>query len=140
MRKEEFYKYDKIAKEYAEAISEVAEFNYGCEVRTFYKIKPHVASRKAESLSLYKNIQAVLVSLENDRDNTDIYTNAPSVNYMHLAIQGYNVTKEKLAKGLYLKEEEIIDLKPITSKRKRVGYCLKEMNLDSGHNDIFLNN
>jgi len=59
---------------------------------------------------------------------------------MHLAIQGYNVTKEKLAKGLYVKEEEIIGLKPITSKRKRVGYCLKEMNLDSGHHDIFLNN
>ena len=59
MRKEEFHKYDTIAKQYANAMSEVADFNYGAEVRTFYKIKPHIASRKAESLSRYRNIKAV---------------------------------------------------------------------------------
>ena len=58
---------------------------------------------------------------------------------MHLAIEGYNITKENLAKGLYVKEEEI-HLKKLTSKRKRVGYCLKEMNLNSSHHDIFINN
>ena len=40
MKKEQFHKYDNEAKKYGVAISEVADWNYGCEARTFYKIKP----------------------------------------------------------------------------------------------------
>ena len=139
MKKENFKKYDTEAIKYAEGISQVAEFNYGCEVRTLYKIKPHTASKKAESLSKYRNVKAVLVTLENDRDETDIYTKVPTVNHMHLAIQGSNLTTEKIAKALFVNENEVKHLQKLYSKQMRVGYCLKNMNLSSSHHDIFFN-
>jgi len=49
MRKEEFHKYDKIAKEYAEAISEVAEFE-----RSRIKERISEGVQKAKERGAYK--------------------------------------------------------------------------------------
>ena len=140
MKKENFKKYDAEAVKYAEGISELAEFNYGCEVRTFYKIKQHTASKKAESLANNRNVKAVLVTVENDRNDNDIYTKVYSINHLHLAIEGNNLTTEKIAKALYVDEEHVMNLRKLDSKQMRVGYCLKNMNLSSSHHDIFFNN
>jgi hypothetical protein len=130
MKKEQFHKYDNEAKKYGVAISEVADWNYGCEARTFYKIKPHIASKKTENLSKYRNVTALELRDNAKQQLAEIKTIESGVEYLN---------KVKAIEVWAKAEKKDAELQNIVAEQKLrtqriLGGLLKEDNLNKGGN------
>ena len=121
---------------YAFHLATLSEWNMVATVRTHYRMKPHTATKKFESLSRMKGVNAVFGCLQPDRD----FNLSPMV-HMHLLLDINNLEpKRTLIKGLSIRNEQLIGVQKIKGIFKASRYITRLIDNPVSHHDIFKNN
>ena len=121
-------------KQYADSISKMVKWNYTTVIRTHYKLKDHLMDKKVSKMVKTNNVNAVLHTLENDRDK---WSNTSTINHAHLLIQGSNLTREDVAKSLNINPKAVIDVEKINGRSQITNYITKSMWHQDSHHNIF---
>ena len=131
-------------KEYAKEIARLKDWNHTTTVRTHYKLKPHIADTKVKNIVDSKIANNIFYSVEEDRDDSDIYTKVHKVNHLHLLLDlpimlDKTNTRKRIAKSMSLNIGTIGEVQPIEGVAKTTRYILKKMGTANSHHNFFNN-
>ena len=130
---------------YAREIAGMHNWNYTTCVRAHYNMKPYIADRKIMNLLEDGIVQHIFYTIENDRDDSDIYTNAKRVNHLHLLMQIPNSTdmyrdfRKDMAKSLGINKSAVAGIEPVRGVRNISQYITKDMGLQGSHHNYYSN-
>ena len=128
---------------YAREIAEMHNWNYTTCVRAHYNMKPYIADRKIMNLLEDGIVQHIFYTIENDRDDSDIYTNAKRVNHLHLLMQIPNSIdmdgdfRKDMAKSLGINKSAVAGIEPVRGVRNISQYITKDMGLQGSHHNYY---
>ena len=130
---------------YAREIAGMHNWNYTTCVRAHYNMKPYIADRKIMNLLEDGIVQHIFYTIENDRDDSDIYTNAKRVNHLHLLMQIPNSIdmdrdfRKDMAKSLGINKSAVAGIEPFRGVRNICQYITKDMGLKGSHHNYYSN-